>query len=323
MEIPNFSGDGDEIDPKEWFRMVKERKMFPSSSRYHLSGDAKVWWNSLPRDVRLSDTWEEYEKIFRKRWIDDENLNEIQEELKEAKEELMNKGVQLSKLQALNDELIKEVNNLKQGKMSKCKKDEEIYRLRNHNKTLLDEVKRLKEEKKNFQNQENKRIMDEETTKRLEVEICKKVEEELGTEATKLEIQERIKEGRNKLMENITIQLQKEKEEKIQEGHQKILEEVELQLADVQVKYDGIISKSREIKDQAQKIEEVITSEKKIDDIVVQIERKPSKEKPYRHPHYQESLKERHEDQLQHYQRRGWNNQAYSWNMASHNNPRY
>ena len=70
--------------------------------------------------------------------------------------------------------------------------------------------------------------MDEETTKRLEVEICKKVEEELGTKATKLEIQERIKEGRNKLMENITIHLQKEKEEKIQEGHQKILEEVEL-----------------------------------------------------------------------------------------------
>ena len=62
--------------------------------------------------------------------------------------------------------------------------------------------------------------MDEETTKRLEVEICKKVEESLGTEDTQ---SERI-EGRNKLMENITIQLQKEKEEKIHEGQQKILE---------------------------------------------------------------------------------------------------
>ena len=107
-------------------------------------------------------------------------------------------------------------------------KDEEICRLRNHNKTLLDEVKRLKQEKKHFQNQENIRIVDEETTKRLEVEICKKVEESLGTEDTKSEIQSRIEEGRNKLMENITIQLQKEKEDKIQEGHQKILEEVEL-----------------------------------------------------------------------------------------------
>jgi hypothetical protein len=34
-------------------------------------------------------------------------------------------------------------------------------------------------------------------------------------------MQARIEEGRNKLMENITIQLQKEKEDKIQEGHQK------------------------------------------------------------------------------------------------------
>ena len=120
-------------------------------------------------------------------------------------------------------------------------KDEEICRLRNHNKTLLDEVKRLKQDKKHFQNQENIRIVDEETTKRLEVKICKKVEESLGTEDTKSEIQSRIEETRNKLMENMTIQFQKEKEDKIQEGQQKILEEVELQLEDVRAKYDRII----------------------------------------------------------------------------------
>jgi hypothetical protein len=63
-----------------------------------------------------------------------------------------------------------------------------------------------------------------------------------------------IIEGRNKLMENNTVQLQKEKEDKIQEGHQKILEEVELHLEDVHVKYNGIIAKARVIKDQTKRI---------------------------------------------------------------------
>jgi hypothetical protein len=40
----------------------------------------------------------------------------------------------------------------------------------------LDEVERLKEEKKNYQNQEETRILDGESTKRVEEEICKKVE---------------------------------------------------------------------------------------------------------------------------------------------------
>jgi arginine/glutamate-rich protein 1 len=53
------------------------------------------------------------------------------------------------------------------------------------------------------------RILDEETTKRLEEEICKKIEEALNMDEVKLEMQSRIEEGRNKLMENITIQLQK------------------------------------------------------------------------------------------------------------------
>jgi len=58
-------------------------------------------------------------------------------------------------------------------------------------------------------------------------------------------MQSRIEEGRQNLINGVTLQLQKEKEDKIQEGHQKILEEVELHLEDVHAKYDGIISKAR------------------------------------------------------------------------------
>jgi hypothetical protein len=38
-------------------------------------------------------------------------------------------------------------------------------------KNLLDEIKKLKEEKNNYQNQEENRILDEESTKMLEVKI--------------------------------------------------------------------------------------------------------------------------------------------------------
>jgi hypothetical protein len=106
----------------------------------------------------------------------------------------------------------------------------------------------------------------------------------------------------------ITLQLQKEKEDKIQEGHHKIIEEVELQLENVKVKYDGIISKVGSIEDQAQRIEDVIVSENKMDDMGVKNEGKPSHVKPYQHPHYQESFQERQEDKHQHYQGRRWNN---------------
>jgi hypothetical protein len=91
------------------------------------------------------------------------------------------------------------------------------------------------------------------------------------------------------VFKNITIQLQKEKEGKIQKGHQKILE-------DEHVKYDGIISKANIIRDQAWRIEHTIVSEKKIDDMDVQNEGKPSKARQYRHPNHQESLQERQED---------------------------
>jgi arginine/glutamate-rich protein 1 len=90
----------------------------------------------------------------------------------------------------------------------------------------LDEVKILKEEKKNYQNQEETRILDEESTKRLEEEICKKVEESLNTDEVKLEMQSRIEEGRQNLIDGVTLQLQKEKEDKIQEGQQRYLKKL-------------------------------------------------------------------------------------------------
>jgi hypothetical protein len=78
-------------------------------------------------------------------------------------------------------------------------------------------------------------------------------------------MQSRVEEGRQNLIDAVTLQLQKEKEDKIQEGQQKILEEVELHIEDVHAKYDGIISKDRVIKDQAKMIKDDIVSEKKID----------------------------------------------------------
>jgi len=120
-------------------------------------------------------------------------------------------GDQLSKMKSLNESLVKEVKNLKQGNISKCKKDEEIYRWINHNQTLLGEVNRLKEKKKHYQHQEKPKILDDETTKILEVEICKKVEEIVNTDEVKLEMESRIEEGCKKLMDGITLQLQKEK----------------------------------------------------------------------------------------------------------------
>ena len=71
------------------------------------------------------------------------------------------------------------------------------------------------------------------------------------------------------MIDGVTLQLQKEKGDKIQEGQHKILEEFELHLEDVHVKYDGIISKARVIKDQAKRIEDSIVSEKKIDEMDV------------------------------------------------------
>jgi hypothetical protein len=70
-----------------------------------------------------------------------EEMYRIQDELKEAKEEIKKKNDEFSKMQSLNESLIKEVKNLKQENNSKSKwekdesredlkkKDEEICRL--------------------------------------------------------------------------------------------------------------------------------------------------------------------------------------------------
>jgi hypothetical protein len=55
----------------------------------------------------------------------------------------------------------------------------------------MDEVNLLKK-KKNCQNEEERRILDEESTKRIEKEICKKVEESLNIDNVKSEMQSRI-----------------------------------------------------------------------------------------------------------------------------------
>jgi arginine/glutamate-rich protein 1 len=65
----------------------------------------------------------------------------------------------------------------------------------------------LKEEKKHCQNQEKTRILDEETTKRIEEEICKKIEESLNTYEVKSEMQSTIEEGRQNLIDGVTLQL--------------------------------------------------------------------------------------------------------------------
>jgi hypothetical protein len=126
-----------------------------------------------------------------------------------------------------------------------------------------------------------------------------------------LELQSRIEEGHQFLINGVTLQIQKEKEEMIQEGHQKILEEVKLNLEDVHTKYDGIISKTRVIKDQEKRIEDSIVYEKKKDEMGVQNEEKPSNVKPYLHPHYHERFKGRQEDHYQPYQGRIGNTHSY------------
>jgi F0F1-type ATP synthase epsilon subunit len=82
-------------------------------------------------------------KIFSDKWIritKMEELYRIQDELKEEKEEIK-KGDELSKMQSINESLIKEIKNLKQENNSKSKwendesreylkkKDEDICRL--------------------------------------------------------------------------------------------------------------------------------------------------------------------------------------------------
>jgi hypothetical protein len=82
-----------------------------------------------------------FEKLFSNKWIRDTKMEEmyrIQDELKEAKEEIKNKGDELSKIRDLNEALIKEVQKLKQGKSSKGKweKDKSREELKNKDEEI-------------------------------------------------------------------------------------------------------------------------------------------------------------------------------------------
>jgi hypothetical protein len=66
-------------------------------------------------------------------------------------------------------------------------------------------------------------------------------------------------------------------------------------------------------------IEYSIVAEKKIDEMHVKSEGRPSNVKPYRHPHYQETFQGIQEGCYQHYEGRIWNTCQYSWNKGSPN----
>jgi hypothetical protein len=60
---------------------------------------------SVDQNTRWNYTWEEFEKLFSDKWIRDTKVEEmyrIQYELKESKEEINNKGEELSKIISLN-----------------------------------------------------------------------------------------------------------------------------------------------------------------------------------------------------------------------------
>jgi hypothetical protein len=134
MEIPKFTGDEDkdEINPMEWLRFVKEYDRNPSTTRFYLFGEARKWWMSMDKDTRWNLTWEEFEKLFSDKWIRDtkmEAMYTIQDELKESKEKV-------SKLQKENEELRKYI----------IKKDDEFSKMQSLNESLIKEVKNIKKE---------------------------------------------------------------------------------------------------------------------------------------------------------------------------------
>jgi len=64
MEIPNISGDGKNIDPKEWLRIEKENTEIPWESCVYLDSLVKEWRKILYKHTKLYFTWEEFEKIL-------------------------------------------------------------------------------------------------------------------------------------------------------------------------------------------------------------------------------------------------------------------
>ena len=65
------------------------------------------------------------------------------------------------------------------------------------------------------------KLLEEETAKRLEEAIQKNVEERLNSEEVKLDIERRVVEGRKKLLDDVTTQLEKEKEVALAEARLK------------------------------------------------------------------------------------------------------
>jgi hypothetical protein len=118
MTIPNFTRDEDkdEISLEEWLKMIRKNRKAPSLVGIYLNGEAGNWWYSLDEGTRQSTTWEVFEELFSNKWIKDSKMEEmyrIQDELKQAKEEIKKKNNEFSKMQSLNESLIKEVKNLK------------------------------------------------------------------------------------------------------------------------------------------------------------------------------------------------------------------
>lgn len=65
------------------------------------------------------------------------------------------------------------------------------------------------------------KLLEDETARRVEEAIRKKIEETLNSEEVRLEIQKRIAEGRKKLLEEVEVQLEKEKEQALIEARKK------------------------------------------------------------------------------------------------------
>jgi hypothetical protein len=73
--------------------------MNPSRENLKFDSEAWVWWKSVNNGHFI--TSEEFEKIFSNKWISYtkmEAMYRIQYELKEAKEDIKNKGDEISKI---------------------------------------------------------------------------------------------------------------------------------------------------------------------------------------------------------------------------------
>lgn len=71
------------------------------------------------------------------------------------------------------------------------------------------------------QNEEELRLLEEETARRLEEAIRKNVEEKLNSEEVKLEVERRVAEGVKKLFDDVETQLEKEKQDALTEARMK------------------------------------------------------------------------------------------------------